>query len=114
MKKIIFFLIISSLLLSNFGFGQEFFGQESGIDLVRNKSLKIITNLIRFAFTVLMLGGSALLIFLGIKYITAKGKVEEVKELHMSLLYLIIGIVLLITSFFIPNLIKNFIESSIQ
>ena len=102
MKNLIFFLI---LVIFNFAFAEQ-----EGIEVIKSKSMKILSNIIRFAFSVLMLLGSALLIYLGIKYMMAKEKVEE---LHRSLLYLIVGIVLLITSFFIPNLIKNFIESSI-
>lgn len=103
--KIYYFLIINQILFPLLAFAQN------GFDLIQDKTLKILGNFIKFAFTLLMLSGSALLIYLGIKYIMAKEKVEE---LHRSLIYLILGLVLLITSFFLPNLIKNFIESSIQ
>lgn len=106
MKKTYFQILLLSFLLVNL-----IFAQDSGIDLFRQRIFRIITNIIRFVFTVLMLAGSAILIFLGIKYIFAKEKVED---LHKSLMYVILGIVLLIISFFVPNLIKNFIETNIQ
>ncbi len=87
------------------------FAQEEGFNLIQAKILRILGNIIRFLFSALMIIASIYLVIYGIKYMIVKGKVEE---LHKALLYLIIGIVLLITSLFIPNLIKNFIESLIQ
>lgn len=105
-QKLLLLFFISYLFYVSLSFGQE-----DAFNTIKNKSIGIISNIIRFAFSILMLGGSMLLIFLGIKYMFAK---EKVGELHKVLLYLIIGIILLITSFFIPNFIKNFIESSIR
>jgi ABC-type Mn2+/Zn2+ transport system permease subunit len=104
MKK---FILLVSLLSFVFVFAQ------SSIDKVEAEILRIFGNFIRFLFSILMLGASALLIYLGILYITGKTKVKE-ETIHKAILYLVLGIVLLITSFFIPNLIKNFIESSIK
>ncbi len=81
-----------------------------GIDAIGSEVLKILGNIIRFLFSILMLVSSALLIFLGIRYIANWGKPEE---LHKSILYVIVGIVLLVLSLFLPNLIKNFIEQNI-
>lgn len=77
----------------------------------QSNAIKILSNIIKFLFSALMIISGGLLIFSGIKYATGWGSVQEI---HKSLLYLIIGIVLLATSFFIPNLIKSFIESSIK
>jgi len=103
MKK--FFL----LLLFTFAF---VFAQDS-ISKVESDILKILGNFIRFLFSFLMLAASALLIYLGILYITGRTKVGE-GTTNKAILFLVLGIVLLITSFFIPNLIKSFIESSIE
>ena len=67
----------------------------------------------RFIFGVLMLLASALFIYLGILYISGNTKIKE-GTTSKAILYLVLGIVLLITSFYIPNLIKSFIESSIE
>lgn len=99
---LVLFLI---LLIANFSFGDD------GIEAVKGKLLKIFGNIIRFLFSILMLAGSALLIFLGIKYI---GNWGNPQELHKSILYITIGIVLLVVSLFIPNLIKSFIENAIK
>lgn len=105
MVKKIFTLIVISL---SFNLS---LANNSGIELIQDRSMNILSNIIQFLFQVFMLIGSALFIFLGIKYITSQ---KNIVQLHQYLLYLIIGITLLITSFFIPNLIKNFIESSIS
>ncbi len=101
----LFLFLFLILLIINFSFSDD------GIEAAQVKLLKILGNIIKFLFSVLMLIGSALLIFLGIKYIGNWGKAEE---LHKSILYLIGGIVLLIVSLFLPNLIKNFIENAIK
>jgi hypothetical protein len=108
-KKI---LIILILLLVNFVLAQD------GIDKVQADILKIFGNIIRFLFSVLMILGSLLLIILGI-FLIVSGKEKyrvlgQEVEARKAFLYLILGIVLLILSFFIPNLIKNFIETSIK
>jgi hypothetical protein len=104
MKK---FILLISLFSLVFVFAQ------SSIDKVEAEILRIFGNFIRFLFSILMLGASALLIYLGILYITGQTKAGG-ETIHKAILYLVLGIVLLITSFFIPNLIKNFIESSIR
>ena len=86
---------------------------QSGIDKAESEILKIFSNIIRFLFSILMIAASGLLIYLGILYISGKTKIGG-ETIHKAILYLVLGIVLLITSFFIPNLIKNFIESSIK
>ena len=101
-------VILTIIFLISFVFAQ------SGIDKAQAEIMKILGNIIRFAFSVLMILGSGLLIYLGILYILGKTKVKEDGDIHKAILYLILGIVLLITSFFIPNIIKNFIESSIK
>jgi hypothetical protein len=104
MKKFIFLISIFSFV---FAFAQ------SSIDKAEAEILRIFGNIIKFLFSILMLGASAILIYLGILYTTGRTKVKE-ETIHKAILYLVLGIVLLITSFFIPNLIKNFIESSIK
>jgi len=98
------------LLISLFGFVLAF--AQNSIDQAEAEILRVLGNIIKFIFSILMLGASALLIYLGILYITGETKVKE-ESIHKAILYLVLGIVLLITSFFIPNLIKSFIESSI-
>ncbi|GBD34557.1 hypothetical protein HRbin35_00287 [bacterium HR35] len=102
MKKILLILVLI-LIFNNLALAQE-----DGFAKIEKEVFRILTNIIRFAFSALMLFGSLVLIFLGLKYIFAKG---EVKELHQSFLYVILGLILLIASFFVPNLLKNFIES---
>jgi Na+-driven multidrug efflux pump len=104
MRKLVLFI---SLLSFVFVFAQ------SSIDTAESEILRIFGNIIRFLFSILMLLASALLIYLGILYITGQTKAGG-ETIHKAILYLVLGIVLLITSFFIPNLIKNFIESSIK
>jgi Na+-driven multidrug efflux pump len=104
MKK---FILLISIFSFVFAFAQ------SSIDKAEAEILRVFGNIIKFIFSILMLMASALLIYLGILYITGRTKVKE-ETIHKAILYLVLGIVLLITSFFIPNLIKNFIESSIK
>jgi len=112
-NKKVFLIFI--LFLVNFVLAQS---GTSSIDRVEANVLKIFSNTIRFLFSVLMILGSLLLIILGI-FLIVSGK-EKYKvlgqeiEARQAFLYLIFGIVLLILSFFIPNLIKNFIETSIR
>jgi accessory gene regulator protein AgrB len=108
-KKI---LIILILLLVNFVLAQN------GIDEAEDEILRILGNIINFLFSVLMILGSLLLIILGI-FLIVSGKEKyqilgQEVEARQAFRYLILGIVLLILSLFIPNLIKNFIETSIQ
>jgi len=104
MKK---FILLISLFSLVFAFAQN------GIDRAEAEILRVLGNIIKFIFSILMLGAGALLIYLGILYITGKTKVGE-GTINKAILYLVLGVVLLITSFFIPNLIKSFIESSIS
>jgi len=105
-------LIIFILFLINFVLAQD------SIDKVQDDVLKILGNIIKFAFSVLMILGSLLLIILGILLmVSGKEKYQILGQdidARKAFLYLIFGIVLLILSFFIPNLIKDFIESSIK
>ena len=102
MKRIFSFLIFFILLVS------FVLAQENGIEAIKQEVLKILGNIINFSFTLFMIVGGFALLFLGVKYILAKG---DIKELHKSLYYVILGIVLLVSSFFIPSLLKNFLES---
>jgi threonine/homoserine/homoserine lactone efflux protein len=99
------------LLISIFSFVFAF--ARSSIDKAEAEILRVLGNIIKFVFSILMLAASALLIYLGILYITGRTKIGE-GTTNKAILFLVLGIVLLITSFFIPNLIKNFIESSIK
>jgi hypothetical protein len=99
------------LLISIFSFVFAF--ADSSIDKAEAEILRIFGNIIKFLFAILMLAASALLIYLGILYITGRTKIGE-GTTNKAILFLVLGIVLLITSFFLPNLIKNFIESSIR
>jgi len=104
--------VLLLILFSNLVIGAIDGGGGGGsFDEVKEKVLRILGNIIRFLFSALMLISGGLLIYLGIRYITAGGKVEE---LHQSLLYLVLGIIVLILSLFLPNVIKNFIESLIK
>jgi uncharacterized membrane protein YidH (DUF202 family) len=106
MKKIpIFFLIFIYFLYT--------FGAEEGFQNVEEKVVKILGNIIRFLFSVLMILASMLFIYLGILYIFGKTKIKG-ETTNKAIIFVVLGIVLLITSFFIPNLIKSFIESSIR
>jgi len=104
MKKIVFLFLFFSFV---------FVLAQNGIDKVESEILRILGNIMRFLFSLLMLLASALFIYLGILYISGKTKIKE-ETTNKAILYLVLGIILLITSFFIPNLIKNFIESSIK
>jgi hypothetical protein len=100
-------ILLISLLSFVFVFAQN------SIDKAEAEILRVLGNIIKFIFSILMLAASALFIYLGILYITGQTKVGE-GTTNKAILYIVLGIVLLITSFFIPNLIKNFIESSIK
>jgi hypothetical protein len=104
MKK---FILLISLFSFVFAFAQN------SIDKAEAEILRVLGNIIKFIFSILMLAASALFIYLGILYVLGKEKIKE-ETTGKAILYLVLGIVLLITSFFIPNLIKNFIESSIK
>jgi hypothetical protein len=89
-----------------------------GIDTVREGAMKILNNIINFAFSVLMILASLFLVILGILLIVS-GKEKyhilgQEVDARRAFLYLVSGIVLLILSFFLPNIIKNFIENSTQ
>jgi len=98
-----FYLCLSFLIIFSFAFAEE-----DGFQKIQDEVFRILRNIIRFLFSALMLLSGLILIFLGIKYIFAKG---DIKELHKTLLYVVLGIILLSSSFFVPNLIKNLIES---
>jgi hypothetical protein len=85
----------------------------AGIDEAEAGILRVLGNIIKFLFSILIFGASALFIYLGILYITGRTQTGE-GTINKAILYLVLGIVLLITSFFIPNLIKSFIENSIS
>jgi len=104
MKKIGFLFLFFSFV---------FVLAQNSIDKAESEILRILGNIMRFLFSILMLLASALFIYLGILYISGKTQIKE-GTTNKAILYLVLGIVLLITSFFIPNLIKNFIESSIK
>lgn len=88
----------------------------SGFDAAKDKIVKIISNIINFLFAVLMVFASIALIWLGILAIVF-GK-QEIKlvnttlDIRQAIIYLVLGIVFLVLSFFIPNIIKNFVEES--
>jgi succinate dehydrogenase hydrophobic anchor subunit len=83
------------------------FAEEDGFQKIQDEVFRILRNIIMFLFSALMLLSGLVLLFLGVKYIFAKG---DVKELHKMLLYVVLGIILLASSFFVPNLLKNLIE----
>jgi|GEM_PF-1343616 len=101
MRVLSFFLII--LIFFNFVFAEE-----NGIQKIQDEVFRILKNIIMFLFSALMLLTGLVLLFLGLKYILAKG---DIKKLHETLLYVVLGLILLVSSFFIPNLLKNLIES---
>jgi len=101
------------LLLSLFNFVSSNGGGGGLGASSESKIFRIFENISKFLFSVLMLLSVGLFIYLGILYISGREKIKDITT-SKAILYLILGIVLLITSFFIPNLIKNFIESSIK
>lgn len=107
MLKIKRLILIGSVMLINLAFAQ-------GGSTPASKILTILNNFIKFAFSVLMILGSGMLIYVGILYISGKTKLKEEGGIHKAIAYIILGIVLLLMSFFIPNLIENFIKSSIK
>lgn len=72
---------------------------------------KIIKNIISFMFSLFLMLSIPILIFLGIRYISGWG---EARELNKLLFYVIIGVVILVLSLFVPNLIKNFFDNIIR
>jgi len=101
-------IIFLSFLMFNFSFSQE---NQNSLNQLKIKLFKILRNLITFLFQILFLLSSVILVYLGILYILGKSNVGGKDSIHLSILYVIIGIVLLILSFFIPNLIKSFFQS---
>ncbi len=99
------FIYLSLIFLIIFGFVKA---EENGFQKIQDEVFRILKNIIMFLFSALMLLSGLVLLFLGVKYILAKG---DIKELHKTLLYVVLGIILLVSSFFVPNLLKNLIES---
>jgi hypothetical protein len=104
MKK---FILLIFLLISFSVFAQD------GIAKAESEILRIFGNFIKFLFSFLILLASTLLIYLGISYISGRTQIGG-ETIHKAILFLVFGVILLITAFFIPNLIKSFIESSIK
>ncbi|MDT7868438.1 MAG: hypothetical protein RQ894_01295 [Candidatus Pacebacteria bacterium] len=98
------FLSLCLIFLIILGF---VFAEEDGFQKIQDEVFRILRNIIMFLFSALMLLSGLVLLFLGVKYIFAKG---DIKELHKTLLYVVLGIILLASSFFVPNLLKNLIE----
>jgi len=103
MKDIFFVIFFITLIVLNFTFAQD------SIQAVEQKVIKIIRNIIVFLFNVFLLFASFMFIWLGIQYISGKSQIHG-EIIHKAILYVVLGIILLILSFFIPNLIKSFLE----
>lgn len=101
MKSVIIFLIFALVL--NLALAQN-----DGFQKIQDYVLKVLGRLIRFAFSLILFISSGILIFLGFKYFFSKG---DVKELHKTFLYVILGLILLFAALFVPNLLRNFLES---
>lgn len=108
MVKKIFFLIL--LLFLNFALAT------SGFEAAKDKIVRIISNIINFLFAILLVFASIALIWLAILVIVL-GK-QQIKFLNTSvdirqaIIYVVLGIVFLILSFFFPNIIKDFVQES--
>lgn len=101
--------ILALLLISGLAFGGS-----SGFEQAQNYIVGVISNILRFLFAVLMIVASIMFIWLGINYILGRMEVGGQKlQTRQALLYLVLGIVLLILSFFIPNIIRDFVRSNI-
>jgi hypothetical protein len=99
----IFLIILLIFAIFNFSLADSF-GD------LQNRLFTIFKNLITFLFQVLFLLSSIVLIYLGILYILGKTNIAGKNNLNISILYVVLGIVLLILSFFIPNFIKSFFQ----
>jgi hypothetical protein len=114
MVKRLFALILIFIIWFILVFGAN----ASGFDKAEQYVRGVIEKIIRFAFSVLMVLASILLIYLGILYIvfgkTEIKVIDQSIDLRKSLLFLVIGLVVVILAFFLPNIIKDFIESSIR
>ncbi len=95
-------------LIFCFFLGIMVLAQSSGGD--NDNVFKIIKQIISFMFSLFLMLSIPILIFLGIKYISGWG---EARELNKLLFYVVIGVVILVLSLFIPNLIKNFFDNII-
>jgi len=100
----IFLIILLIFAIFNLSLADSF-------DDLQNRLFTIFKNLITFLFQVLFLLSSIVLIYLGILYILGKTNIAGKNNLNISILYVVLGIVLLILSFFIPNFIKSFFQS---
>lgn len=110
------FLTLIIFLLTIFNLIKFGYSQRDPINLYGQQAVKIILNIIKFLFVVFLIISTILTIYLGILYIVM-GKTEinvmgTNIDLRKSLVYLVIGIVFLFISFYVPNFIRSFIESA--
>ncbi|GIW65150.1 MAG: hypothetical protein KatS3mg093_129 [Candidatus Parcubacteria bacterium] len=114
MVKKFFALVLFFSIWFNVIFGAS----GSGFERAQNYIITIIERIIRFLFSVFIIVSSILLIYLGILYIvfgkTEAKVIDQSIDLRKSFLFIIIGLAILILSFFFPNIIKNFIENTIK
>ncbi len=69
------------------------------------KITQIFKNLITFLFQLGMVGGAIVLIILGIKY-AFEGRTQKTEQLKKLFIYVIVGLVLLVVAFFVPQMLK--------
>jgi hypothetical protein len=82
-----------------FFFGQVAFAQGKALAFV--EKLSRLLYLIGLAFSVLMI------MIAGFQYVASQGKVSEI---HRSLAYIVIGIIVIIISFSLPVLMQSFLQ----
>lgn len=72
-------------------------------------ALEILRRVYTFIFSGLFLGSGALFLYLAFKnYLFSKGS-ESIKEANKMILYIVLGLIFLVSSTFVPNLVLNFL-----
>lgn len=82
-------------------FGQIALAQGTAKALEFVEKVSRLLYLLGLAFSVLMI------MIAGYQYVSSQGKVSEI---HRSLAYIVVGIIVIIISFSLPVLIKSFIQ----
>lgn len=77
------------------------------------EATRILQNIITFLFQIGTYGAALILIILGLRY-AFESSAQKTGELKKLLLYVIGGLILLLIAFFVPQLLKDFLQRYTQ
>lgn len=116
--KQIFSLLVCFVLLINFALATSVADDAcsafQSFDYLQCRVTVILGRIIQFLFIVSLFLASVFLIYLGLKYILGQasfGGESSNIGLTKVIFYVILGVVLILMSIFLPTLIQNFIQS---